>query len=1073
MKKILTAVIILLALACGAFGGSLADVAFMKDGSPYTVKRWFEDSLTPEAVVKSLLEGVNTDEAEAGIYSSVPKDWKLESVKSDDGYLNINFVAVKSGTQYESGDVDDVLSQFLVSIRYRFNLIPRIYIDSKPLREYIAEPQDFATKDPYIPPSINMAAKASGNLAGKKITVRGGHGWVYNPSKTAWVTERGNNCSQYITCEDFHTQELMVILGKYLEAEGATVIYARDPSKDSGNSPYDNHPWWQMGSPAYLAKLGYPTSLYGGSLYAGNKYNRYASANLSNYLGADMYISIHTNALSGDCYSGCGTGIESYYSSHKAAATSESIADLCLWNCRDYVRKYYDSSFACRRSCESVDYDFSECYVPDAPSTLFEFAFHDNCVKDAKYLADNFFRTVGMYGIYEGICEFFGTSPSYAAYSAEYVSDDIPATVNLGETRTVHVTFRNRGLCWNSEREFKLGAVDDSDPFTTTTRQTLSSEVMPEDTVTFTFDLTFSQPGTFTTDWRMLRENDTWFGDTVSKQVTVIGADDKEAPTVPQNLREFASTSNTATIKWDASTDNYAVAGYKIYRGNTQVGTTADTSYTFTSLGTGNYSCSVAAYDYSGNTSARTSNLMMTCSNTFFEDGFASLDNWTVIRTPFTLNSDKNHGTLTGANSMYVASSGVTQMYRTLASNDSLAEGGYRDGKFSSWMYDSGVSGMRGGPMVYLYNSAGSMKAIYFIGVNGAATPGLMKYCGGVYSSGKGWTYYDLGDRSVGWHYLEAEVSAYTGLDDDIKFYVDGTLKATAAAAADADTLVMRRVYMGYNMAANSEYYLDDISFAARYPIAPSSLKQSGATDSSITWAFVNNSNNATGFKIVNTSSMETARSYDWAAQSVTETGLAPNTSVTRRVCALNGDISSGLSVSAEGCSLSASPTKSNVTAALDGSNVVFTAVGGFGTGTLAYYRYVWNNSASYTFTDSEDKWAAPTMSLAMTNALPYYLHVKSYNRLDAGNGTLDLGPYMAIAPMTIDSAKSLADGSNVCFKDVVVTGVFADGTYVCILNGVSGIKLVTNTVYSVGDTISLLYGKIQTANGERYIEVY
>ena len=90
---------------------------------------------------------------------------------------------------------------------------------------------------------------------------------------------------------------------------------------------------------------------------------------------------------------------------------------------------------------------------------------------------DNFFRSVSQWGLYRGICDYFGTAPTWDKYSGEYVSDTIPTTMEFGKTYTVSVTFRNRGVLWREANSFRLGAVDDSDPFTSTTRHTISGEV--------------------------------------------------------------------------------------------------------------------------------------------------------------------------------------------------------------------------------------------------------------------------------------------------------------------------------------------------------------------------------------------------------------------------------------------------------------------------------------------------------------------------------------------------------------------------------------------------------------------
>lgn len=86
------------------------------------------------------------------------------------------------------------------------------------------------------------------------------------------------------------------------------------------------------------------------------------------------------------------------------------------------------------------------------------------------------------------------------------------------------------------------------------------------------------------------------------------GGGDTTPPSVPANLAVTGTTSSSASLSWSASTDNVGVAGYRVYRGGVQVGTTAGTSFTDTGLSASTqYSYTVAAYDAAGNVSAQSS----------------------------------------------------------------------------------------------------------------------------------------------------------------------------------------------------------------------------------------------------------------------------------------------------------------------------------------------------------------------------------------------------------------------------------------------------------------------------------
>jgi hypothetical protein len=75
---------------------------------------------------------------------------------------------------------------------------------------------------------------------------------------------------------------------------------------------------------------------------------------------------------------------------------------------------------------------------------------------------------------------------------------------------------------------------------------------------------------------------------------------------VPSGLVATAISSSQIGLAWTASTDNVGVAGYRIYRGGSQVGTSTSTSYQDAGLNASTqYGYTVAAYDAAGNVSAQ------------------------------------------------------------------------------------------------------------------------------------------------------------------------------------------------------------------------------------------------------------------------------------------------------------------------------------------------------------------------------------------------------------------------------------------------------------------------------------
>jgi len=93
------------------------------------------------------------------------------------------------------------------------------------------------------------------------------------------------------------------------------------------------------------------------------------------------------------------------------------------------------------------------------------------------------------------------------------------------------------------------------------------------------------------------------------------------------------------------------------------------------------------------------------------------------------------------------------------------------------------------------------------------------------------------------------------------------------------------------------------------------------------------------------------------------------------------------------------SVTASSATPAQDGP-VTWTAVGGFGAGTIEYYRYVFDTSPTHTWTDTETQWSGGTIQTPPSSGGgTWYLHLKGYNAENIGNGTYD---YPVLVPTHI-----------------------------------------------------------------------
>ncbi len=110
--------------------------------------------------------------------------------------------------------------------------------------------------------------------------------------------------------------------------------------------------------------------------------------------------------------------------------------------------------------------------------------------------------------------------------AAEVVSASFPAELACGETAAALVTMRNTGSAtWTKAGGYKLGGVDDEDPFKAGDKRIwLDETVSVGPQMVHTFEIPLTAPdtaGVYTTDWRMVHETVTWFGDTTAHEITV------------------------------------------------------------------------------------------------------------------------------------------------------------------------------------------------------------------------------------------------------------------------------------------------------------------------------------------------------------------------------------------------------------------------------------------------------------------------------------------------------------------------------------------------------------------------
>lgn len=476
----------------------------------------------------------------------------------------------------------------------------RLTCKGKLLSSYLAapppvapEPTGFETMALSAPETITI-----NSLSGRKVAIGPSHGRYWNGS--GWYWQRSDPCGAgEAVLEDTNSIRLMQFLYQYLSQDGCTVYVPRQLDESDCCHGGTGLAWWKMAAYAWLRDAGYPCSVWGsssGSCTSDTGPSRYsddirARPLFADYHNTDIYISHHTNAASGTA-SGTITYRDTAMEHPEHEANSYTLAYAVQTNVCDVIKNVYGVSDWYNRGVGDSAGGFGEIRIPNRPACLVELAFHDNCTRDVLYLTDNWFRSLTQWAIYKAVCQYFGQTPTWDIYSGEYVSDTIPSTVSPGQVFNVSVTFRNRGVLWNSARNYRLGAVGDSDPFTAFNRVNLTSEVGPGVTHTFNFTMTApTTPGTYTTDWRMVRDGVTWFGPTHSEQVTVSGS----APTTfivesRSGGQNYANYSETGT--WSNSTAKSSATGCTAGIGSRwcTIGTSAGTAvFRFTPAATGSY----------------------------------------------------------------------------------------------------------------------------------------------------------------------------------------------------------------------------------------------------------------------------------------------------------------------------------------------------------------------------------------------------------------------------------------------------------------------------------------------------
>lgn len=969
-----------------------------------------------EAAIVHLLAGPTPDEQALGLYSAIPAGTAPVSISFDRDVITIDLSAdVLVGL--DEFQLQQIFNQFRTTLSdFPAIFSIRLTCQGALLATYLppaptidpAPPADFGFTANGSPMADGPHMANGAALSGRNITFGPSHGRFWNGS--GWYWQRSDPCGfGEAVLEDTNSIRLGQFLYQYLTQDGATVHVPRELNESNCCHPATGLPWWKMAARYWLQANGIPSYVWNSSTSDSNDDIR-ARPLYADYRGSDIYIACHTNAGGG----GTANGTETYRDTameHPAHETASYNLAVAVQNSVvSAIREMYDGGWADRRVKDSAG-GFGEIRIPNRPAILIELGFHDNCTRDGLYLTDNFFRSVAEWGLYRGVCQYFGATPTWDKYSDEFVSDTIPTVMNAGQTYNVSVTFRNRGVVWSNVRNFRLGAVNDSDPFTTFNRVNISGEVRPGQTYTFNFQMTAPAAGDYVSDWRMVRDGVTWFGPTLTKNIQVNpNVVDTQPPSIPTNLTAIATGPNSVQLNWTASFDNIGVAGYDIRRDGTIIGSSDTNSYTDnTALPLTTYTYQVRARDFTPNYSGFSSPAVVTTPPgpvVVFSDGFnGNLNNWTqVAGKEYVYSTARNHGVFPGGGTAFMAAGQSDQMYHSFARP-------FAQAKVSGWFYDQ-QGGWKAMVCGAAYRQSLSLRdditGVGFIVDNCmASNVASGDYFWRTVGAG-GITYTSYGSRNPNtacggdWIYFETTVtpgapgSAPTGT---ILLKVTdgaGTSSTVQNLTNDFFSFGIGRITLGLGVSSAGEGYWDDIAFEATPPDAPSMGVPTAGTNQ-IVWTFSPADDNLFGFDVADAGGTVVSPAYGdtgWLTRTATawtETGLASNTSYTRKVRAWNGTLDGPFSPAQTVWTLSVPPAAGTITPSTAtlcaGGEVTWTAVDGFGPGKVQYYRYAWDQTPTHNFTGSEPQWSNGTLSFQPAPGA-WYLHVQGYNGDDVPNGS-------------------------------------------------------------------------------------
>lgn len=270
-----------------------------------------------------------------------------------------------------------------------------------------------------------------------------------------------------------------------------------------------------------------------------------------------------------------------------------------------------------------------------------------------------------------------------------------------------------------------------------------------------------------------------------------------------------------------------------------------------------------------------------------------------------------------------------------------------------------------------------------------------------------------LGPNSIRWSWTDLGMETGYRVRDTAEADRSGLLPADTTQWTESTGIAANTSYTRYVHAVNECGESDRSNGASAYSLieTPAGVTFGTVTPSSIVVTPVGTFSNLTvgssGVRSAN-STAGTNSGWQTSLASWTSSGLDANTPYAFAARARNAaGVETGDSAVETKWTLSVPPIAGSVTAdrlclPVD-ENVIWTAVGGFGAGTVEYYRYAWDQSPTHAWTGSEAEWSEWENVTTPTAPGKWYLHVRGYNGEGVANGTYDYAVTAGGAPIAAD----------------------------------------------------------------------